>query len=730
MSTIKSFIIGSLLLLCTSATLHAVEKMDTLIIPDNLGRSFTLERGIYTLRKDVLIAENTTLTIPDSCTLIFHQDARLIVRGSLIALGTKENRIKFEGADGALQGKGIEVAALSPAHEITLQNCDFSKLSKPLQFREEWYRKTVRVEYCTFYQNESRTSIVSVPEPAPSIASATSLFYFNHNTFASNYGNVFIDNLVTPEFKLFFQDNVFIRNSYSSVVPYNYPVVIRFNDFGLSSDNQIDNNAFYANQFEEFQNRQVSAARSFLFMGDGETVQAGNLYTNHNTPMCRESLYALSDLFDTPHIAYSHKQRSSDSFNGFYSSILINDTSDFYEAPTAQLVKSISLVTNKPAVNFDDMELISEKKDASIESKEMVNDSTYHVVFQNPIQSSDLASANLRDENGVPFPPIQLNHNLENRTHLFDFNAQLNDTSGYYLFPKLCNLEHYGGAAVTKSEEDNGIRYNPVEYAKGNLELGLVVGLPIYYGDLFQYWPLVVDPSAIGSKFYVSPRIQYNKKFSKFSFEGRLNFMQLEGADNRNTAIGKYRGTGFERDLRFRTQLYGISVLAHYDFRQPRQMDRWIFGLHAGVDMFYFNPQNQYQGEWFDLRKIGTEGQTANGEENAYGPISFGIPGGIHLSRYIKRNWKIALTMSYTFTFTDYLDDVGSLNWADEQAIRRANPDNPDAAAYLANPNGSGGIRTNSSALDAYANWGIGIFYNFRLKATRPRNGSAFRVEK
>ena len=723
MSTIKSFIIVSLLLFCTSSSLHAADGIDTLFIPDNTGRSVTLDRGVYALRKDVLIAENTTLTIPDSCTLIFHNNARLIVRGSLIAEGTKKNRIQFQGMDAAEPGKGIEVAALAPNHEISLIHCDFSKLSKPLQFREEWHRKTVRVEYCTFFQNVSRTSIVHVPESAPGMASAESHFYFNHNTFSANYGNVFIDNLITPEFKLFFQDNVFIQNMYSSLTPYNYPVVIRFNDYGLTTENQIDRNAFYANQFDASLNNSLPPARSFLFIGDGEVVQAGQLYTDHNATLGRKSMYALSDLFDTPQIVYSHKQSNHKASNGYYTSLLINDSTNLYEASTAQRVRSISFTTNIPAVNFKTMELASEKQTGSFQSKEAINDSTYRIVFEKPVELTALTSLQLRDKNGVPFPPMQPNTALYKGSQQFNHNAQLTDTSGFYLFPKLCNQEHFGGAAVSKSQDDNGIKYKPVEYAKGNVELGLVLGLPIYYGDLFEYWPLVIDPGAVGSKFYVSPRIQYNKKFSKFSFEGRLNFLQLEGADNKNTAIGKNRGTGFERDLRFRTQLYGISVLAHYDFRQPRQLDRWIFGLHAGVDMFYFNPQNQYQGEWFDLRKIGTEGQTANGEENAYGPISFGIPGGIHLSRYIRRNWKIALTMSYTFTFTDYLDDVGGLNWADEQAIRQANPDNPDAAAYLANPTGSGGTRTNSSALDAYANWGIGIFYNFRLKASRPVNG-------
>lgn len=240
--------------------------------------------------------------------------------------------------------------------------------------------------------------------------------------------------------------------------------------------------------------------------------------------------------------------------------------------------------------------------------------------------------------------------------------------------------------------------------------------MPIYFGDLFLDYPLVLDPTHTGQRSILSPRVQYNKTGSRWTYEGRINAFLIEGADSKESRVGEYRGTGFDRNLSFRTIIAGLSGVVNYDFKNPRTVRKWIPGFHGGFDVFYFQPQGRYNNQWVNLRPLGTEGQTINGKSDEYSYVSAGVPLGFHFNRYFNTRWKLAFSFTYTYTFTDYLDDVGTGSYPDEAALRAANPNNPDAAVALSNPSGSRGQRSSGTINDAFAFWGLAIYYNIKPK--------------
>jgi hypothetical protein len=82
--------------------------------------------------------------------------------------------------------------------------------------------------------------------------------------------------------------------------------------------------------------------------------------------------------------------------------------------------------------------------------------------------------------------------------------------------------------------------------------------------------------------------------------------------------------------------------------------------IGTGLCVFFFNPQAQYQGKWYYLQPLGTEGQNDPSYSGVkkYKLYSFAIPfvGGFKFS--FARFWNIGIEGGLRQTFTKYLDDV------------------------------------------------------------------------
>jgi len=248
------------------------------------------------------------------------------------------------------------------------------------------------------------------------------------------------------------------------------------------------------------------------------------------------------------------------------------------------------------------------------------------------------------------------------------------------------------------------------KFADSDWEVGVFAGVPMYFGDLFVDFPLTLDPR--NANYAVGPRVHYNRGDSPWSFGLAQTTMLLEGAENKSTEVGRHRGTGYGRNLSFRSMVYDLALTVHYEFKSPREVNSWIFGLHAGANGYYFNPQGEYEGVWYNLRDIGTEGQTLDGKDERYSLLNVGGQLGLHLKNYISENIKLELSYTHSFLATDYLDDASRGLYPSDKEIREANPDNPDAAAYLANPGGWSGQRTTGPDNDAFSYWGASLYIN------------------
>ncbi len=149
------------------------------------------------------------------------------------------------------------------------------------------------------------------------------------------------------------------------------------------------------------------------------------------------------------------------------------------------------------------------------------------------------------------------------------------------------------------------------------------------------------------------------------------------------------------RNLAFRSPIAEFSNQIEYAIIREKQGHRYnlrrVRGLKGfktntyffvGFGVVYFNPKNKFDGKWYALQPLGTEGQGLVPTRKKYSRISMCIPYGIGFKYGLNRRLNIGLEFGARKTFSDYLDDV-STTYFDNQMIREAKG---DVAAYLADP--------------------------------------------
>jgi hypothetical protein len=193
-------------------------------------------------------------------------------------------------------------------------------------------------------------------------------------------------------------------------------------------------------------------------------------------------------------------------------------------------------------------------------------------------------------------------------------------------------------------------------------EVGVSLGGSLFSGD--------VNPDYARKETKPSFGLLYRYFLSKkFTLRSTFLFSTLSGDDYKDMSWSVKEGNYKVRNLSFRSRIIELSIGAEYFLKNltAKKSSPYVF---AGIGGFYFKPQAKYQGKWYDLQPLGTEGQ--------------GLPGG-YPPKYkrLQANWLVGLgykqklspkvSLSFEvglrFTSTDYIDDV-STTYADKGALR------------------------------------------------------------
>lgn len=234
-------------------------------------------------------------------------------------------------------------------------------------------------------------------------------------------------------------------------------------------------------------------------------------------------------------------------------------------------------------------------------------------------------------------------------------------------------------------------------------EVGAWVGGSNYFGDLNTNWRVNRTQVAAG----IGARYNFN---DRLGLKLGMNYGRIKASDADSRNIYEQR-----RNLSFRSLLFDANLLFEFNFMSyvHGHPDYWFTPyVFAGPSVFYFNPQAELDGTWYNLQEFGTEGQFRGEEYNSIqGAFVYGMGFKVDLSY----RWSLDIQMSGRKLFTDYLDDVSGV-YPDLRDVRAQRG---DVAALLSDRSEEprigevGRQRGNGKKNDTYVMLGIGLNYYF-----------------
>ncbi len=216
-----------------------------------------------------------------------------------------------------------------------------------------------------------------------------------------------------------------------------------------------------------------------------------------------------------------------------------------------------------------------------------------------------------------------------------------------------------------------------------------------------------------------------------FAIHPQISYGTVKGDDSQTEEF--YRN---HRNLSFKSNIWEVSTNFEYFFlaentSRHRYKLRGVRGargfefagyLFAGIGLFHFNPKAEYEGKWYELQPLGTEGQGLVPSRELYKRVQVCIPMGIGFKYNFDRRWGVGFEYGIRYTFTDYIDDV-SKTYYDQDALAEYRGDiaaalsdrsNADYTNNSPEVNNAGLQRGNPSNRDAYMFGTISITYKLR----------------
>jgi hypothetical protein len=193
-----------------------------------------------------------------------------------------------------------------------------------------------------------------------------------------------------------------------------------------------------------------------------------------------------------------------------------------------------------------------------------------------------------------------------------------------------------------------------INFSLKKTELGLNVGLMSYAGDLKSNSnPYNQSNLAVGFQL----RNELND-YIAIRLCGSYGHIEAADAKSNNSDMKK-------RNLSFRSPITDFGVVGEFslpirfDHRSSDTGDyrysKLVPYVYVGIQGFKFNPMAYYQGQWYDLQPLHTEGKA-----NSYNLMQISIPFGFGFKYRISNKMSVAAEFGISKTFTNYLDDVST----------------------------------------------------------------------
>lgn len=701
-------------------------------LPQHIRENLTLDKGTYEVTGVHYVKKGVTLTITDGATLLFEPNATIRIDGGLVIAGSSQNLIDITSRDKQNPGNGFVINGVSTNQRVDVTYARFDYIKKPLTFEFRWSREAVNVSSNVIRRSLYEGAAIEVKEIDNLLTTSKIPFTFKDNTFSNSTSSILLSNITSDLLSIDVDQNVITRNEYTGRSRngiFTSPLYMTYNTYQRNDIPEINNNSIFDNFYSLYYEDTFSIGRTNIsVIGNADKMGLnGNYFGDPKRRELEETFDFISANYQAPFLFIDEAlTRPSSELNGHFYEVYINDQ-EFDESLIFSKykddIKTINLRFNRPVVDGSEFAVV------------------YHFLEGDSIKSIRVKS-NIKFSEGNQYAKISLNEKLKKYGNsgyleidgLYDSDGMnvpvLSIGKKTLREDKLRNFLpiNIPKNALTKedvevSKDDTLVTFDPqektfleferlndsfVHVRKKYWSLGAFVGNSVYFGDLNRT-AVSINPRNMRPNIGLRAGYQFSEKFG-LTFSN--NYMIISGADQpKNDKNNNVRGTNYSRNLSFRTTIIDAAVMAEYNFTRFKLKSSFVPSIYAGGNAYYFKPMAQVdnQGEWYDLRRIGTQGQTLDGSEFAYDRVMFGIPYGASIKRHINQKTIVSLSYTYNKIFTDFLDDVATGFYPEAEAVRRANPGIGSAASTLANPSNLplDNQRSYSDDNDGYGYWGL-----------------------
>jgi hypothetical protein len=193
-------------------------------------------------------------------------------------------------------------------------------------------------------------------------------------------------------------------------------------------------------------------------------------------------------------------------------------------------------------------------------------------------------------------------------------------------------------------------------------ELGGWIGGSNYIGDLNTTYRLNRTGLALGA-------------IGRYNFNNRL-CLKIGANYGTISAYDSDSDNAYEksRNLSFKSTIWDFHGQFEFNFFPYNHGSNDYFYtpyIFAGFNTYYYNPRALYQGTWYDLRSLGTEGQFQGDESYS---LAQGLVYGLGFKYDLNAVWSLNFEASFRRLYNDYLDDVSTVYPSPKDVLKQRGP--------------------------------------------------------
>lgn len=729
-----------------------VSQAELPLLPSVIATDLTLERGNVLVSGTVRVKEKATLTILSGTNLIFNKKARIIVEGGLKIQGDEKAFVNILSQNVVLPGFGFLIKGVNPDKSVLVEYARFDNLFSPLKFVKLWYRQSAEINNNVVKNSPHGGAAIDIQLVDTLLATSTVQFNFVGNTFTNNSSSILIADVANSATQFNIRENVITRNNYSGADRngiYTCPLFMTYNETDKNEANILNNSVF--DNFSSLylmDTFEVNYTNISIIGSKNDVDLSNNYFGEKKNDEIRKTFDFISSNYRAPYLHIENTLPNPPAnLNGHFYKVIIDGTplqEELYIEKVGKKLNEIDVYFNRPVgvgPRFSVRYFFVEKdsfKYMNVDHRLKWIDNNRHVQISldnKAIQRHPVGFLSIDgwyDENGFDVPRLDIGKKAlqsyvpANLASPFDFDLAIKRSALKEANKDEKESGNEGGDNRVRNSmilqakidslkrvlqevelEEDPINDTLIERRFHFWDVGVFAGNAIYFGDM-QRTGVAVNFNNFRPNVGFRARYHLSEKSSILIAN---NNMYIYGTDRIEPNARNPRGTGYARGLEVRTTVNDLAVMFEYNLMRYRSVKTFIPSVYAGVNAFYFKPMAIHQGEWHELRPLGTEGQISDPSADVYKKVMFGIPMGASLKRHFGQDFIVGISYTFNKIFTDYLDDVSTGQFQSFDEFQQTNPANAEVAYAVSNPNGLSGSRSKSAAYDAYAYLGVTLTY-------------------